>query len=103
MGIEDPTYPRRKAVNVEAGLKPCLNIGNGIGKAKGNFLHGRAARLTHMVTGHIYGIPQGHVFAAKFEDVCDEPDGRLGREDIGPPDRILFEDIVLYGPPELLR
>src|SRR5690606_28465247 len=62
---------------------------------KADFLRGRRARFTDVVTTDRNRIPLRYVFRAVSKDVADDPERRRRREDVRPTRDVLLEDVVL--------
>ena len=61
----------------------------------GEFLHRRRARLLQMVGADVGRVPFLQFARGEDDGVLDQPQRRLGREDIGPAREVFLDDVVL--------
>ena len=68
---------------------------------EGQLLHRRRARLPDVVAGDGDSVPARQPLPAVGEDVGHDAHGGTRREDVRTAGHVLFEDVVLDGPPQL--
>jgi len=95
--IEKERQARRKFVDIQTCFYGSFDIGYAICQGKCYLLHGCRACFSNVISRNRNGIPVWNILRAIFECICDEPHGRLWREDIGSPGYVFFQDIILNG------
>ena len=92
---EEEGEPRGDGVNFETACDRCVDIGNRIGKGEGKLLRGGGSRLTHVIARDADRVPLRQLGGAPLEDVGDQSQRWLGREDVRTAGDVLLEEIVL--------
>ena len=87
--------PRRNGVDLKATSDRCVNICNRIGKGEGKLLCGGRPRFAHVIARDADRVPFRQLRGAPLEDVSDQPQRWLRREDVGAAGDVLLEEIVL--------
>ena len=82
MHIKEEGQARRKFIDLEPAFKSCFDIGQTIGKRKGQLLHSRSPSLAYMVAANTDRVPQRHLPSAELDHVSHEAliarhDGRI--------------------------
>ncbi len=95
MRVEEKREPRREFVDIEPRLYPRFDIGEPVGKRKGEFLYGRGARLADVITADANRVPFWHVFGTERHLVRDQPHRGFWRKDERLLRDVLLENIVL--------
>ena len=65
-------------------------------EGEGQLLLWCRAGLLQMVRADVHRIPLGQMRARVSGDICDHPQGRLGRTDIGASAQVFLNDIILH-------
>ena len=99
---EEKREARRELVDPEARFERRVDVRDTVGDGEGELLRRRRAGLAHVITADADRVPLRHALRAVLEDVGDEPQRGLGREDVGPPRDVLLQDVVLHRAAELL-
>ena len=68
----------------------------------GDLLHRRRASLLEVVAADVGGVPVGNLSDRVGHHVRNQPQGGLGREDIGPTREVLLDDVILRCPRQRL-
>ena len=101
VSVEEKAQPLSEAVHVEPRVYGSLNISDAVCEREGNFLDGRRTGLSYMIPAYADGVPLRNVLITKGKDVSNDAHGGHGRKDVSAPCRILLENIVLNGAPQL--
>ena len=94
--------PRRKSVDVDAGLDAGADVFDAVGQRVSHFQVGGRAGFLHVITGDRDRVELRHVLRGELEDVRDDPHARLGRIDVGVPHHVFLQNVVLDRAGELL-
>ena len=101
MSVEEEAQTTAHRVDVEPATQRLLDVVNAVGQREGQLLHGRRTRLPNVIAADRNRVPLGNVLGAEFDQVDDQPHGRLGGKDDLVLRVELFEDVVLDGAAEL--
>ena len=82
-------------------LADLVEDGAGGGEREGELLLGRRAGFLQVVAADVHRVPLRDRAVAVLGDVGDEPERRLGREDVGAAGEVFLDDVVLNGALEL--
>ena len=87
---EEEGEARGEGVDGQPPRERGADIFDAIGDGKGEFLHGRGARLQHVIAGDGDGVELRHLRRGIGDDVGDDAHGGGRRVDIGVADHELF-------------
>ena len=80
MHIKEEGQARRKFIDLEPAFKSCFDIGQTIGKRKGQLLHSRSPSLAYMVAANTDRVPPGHIARAELDCIDHQAHRWLRRE-----------------------
>ena len=95
MRVEEERDARRKLIDLQAGFESSLDISNGIGEGKGQFLDRRRPGLSDVIAADRNCVPVGHLERAEREGVRNQAQRRFRRKDVGPARDVFLQNIVL--------
>ena len=98
---EEEGESRRDGIHLEAACDRCIDVGDRVGKRKGELLRGGRPRLAHVIARDADRVPLRQLGGTPLEDVGDQPQRWLGREDVRTAGDVLLEEIVLCRTREL--
>src|SRR6185436_8468164 len=82
-------------VHGQACLQRSLNVGDAVGKSKGNFLNSSRAGFANVIAANRDRVPIRHLTRAKHKSVGDEAQRRSRRVNVSAPRNVLLKNIVL--------
>ena len=95
--VPEEREPRREPIHVELPGDPVLHVAEAVGEGEGQLLRRRGARLPDVVARDADRVPVGRVLRGPLEQVDDDLERGLRREDPGVLRHVLLEDVVLDG------
>ena len=93
--VEDPREPRSEVVDRDAVREHRLDVGDRVGERERHLLHGRGARLAHVVARERDRVEARRLGRAPGHEVGREAQARPRRVDVGAARDVLLEHVVL--------